>query len=127
MDPQNTNQPQESSQMPSAMPPAPAPGPHKNVGLGVLAYFGPFAIVSYLLAKDDAFVKFHAKQGLVLLVIEAVIWVLGMSFYIPVLWILIRLVNLATLILSIVGIVRAAKGEEKMLPLVGEYAKYFTF
>ena len=93
--------------------------------MSILAYIGPLVIVSYLTSKEDPVVKFHIKQGLVLLVIEVAAWFLGMVFW-P-LWILFNLVNLATLILSIVGIVNAAKGQEKKLPWVGEYAKYFTF
>jgi hypothetical protein len=41
-----------------------------NKLMGILAYIGPLIIVSYLVAKDDPFVKFHIKQGLVLFVIE---------------------------------------------------------
>lgn len=93
--------------------------------MGILAYVGPLVIVSYLVAKDDPFVKFHIKQGLVLLVIEVAVWFLGMIFW-P-LWMLFSLVNLVTFIFSIVGIVNVAQGKEKNLPIVGDYAKYFKF
>ena len=93
--------------------------------MGILSYIGPLVIISYFTSKDDPFVKFHIKQGLVLLVIEVAVWVLGMMFW-P-LWLLLNLVNLATFILSILGIVNVVQGKEKMLPLVGDYAKYFKF
>ncbi|MCI0619819.1 hypothetical protein L0Y40_02170 [Candidatus Wolfebacteria bacterium] len=102
--------------------------PQQNTGgnrtlMSVLAYIGPLVIISYLFAKDNPFVKFHIKQGLVLFVIEIVAWFLGMMVW--VLWPLVNIVNLITLILSIVGIVNVVKGREKMLPLVGSLAKHF--
>ena len=98
---------------------------NKNVAMGVLAYIGPLVIISYLSAKDDPFVKFHIKQGLVLLAIEIIVWLLGMTFWS--LWMLINLVNIAVLVLSIVGIVNVVQGNEKKLPLVGDFSKYLTF
>ena len=95
----------------------------KNMLMGILCYLGPLVLVSLIVAKDDPFVKFHIKQGLVLLVIEAIVWVV--SWFTWMLWPLYELVNLGTLILSIVGIVHVAQGEQKELPLVGEYASNF--
>lgn len=95
----------------------------QNTLMGILSYVGPLVIVSYLTAKDDPFVKFHIKQGLVLLVIEAAVWILGMFMW--QLWMLLNLVNLATLILSIVGIVNVVQGNQKELPLVGGFSKNF--
>ena len=92
--------------------------------MGILAYFGPLVIVSYLVAKSDQFVKFHIKQGLVLLVIEAVVWVVGMMFW--QLWMLLSLVNLATLILSIIGIINVLQHKQEPLPVVGRFSSYFS-
>lgn len=99
-------------------------GPKKNVLMAVLAYFGPLIIISYIFAKDDPFVKFHIKQGLVLLIIQAILWIVGwyMLFFI---WPIIRLVRLAVGILAIIGIIRAIQGEEKALPIVGEWGRHF--
>jgi uncharacterized membrane protein len=90
--------------------------------MSILAYIGPLIIVSYLVAKDDPAVKFHIKQGAVLFVAEIAVYVLSFvfSFLFP-LW---ALVNLATLVLSIIGIVNAAQGKEKELPVVGSYSKH---
>ena len=96
----------------------------KNTVMAVLSYLGPLVIVSYLTAKDDPFVKFHIKQGLVVLVIEVAVMVLG-SFMFS-LWMILNLVNLGTFILSIVGIINAVQGQEKELPLVGQFAKNFN-
>ena len=94
-----------------------------NVVMGVLAYIGPLVAVSYFVAKDNPFVKFHIKQGLVLLVIEVAVWLIGMIL--GQLWMLLNLINLATLILAIVGIINVTQGKEKELPIVGGYSHYF--
>lgn len=101
------------------------PAAENNTLMGILAYIGPLIIVSYLVAKDDPFVKFHIKQGLVLVVIEVAVWMLMMTLWI--LFPLLQLVNLAVLVLAIIGIVNAAKSEKKELPFIGHYAKHFNF
>lgn len=95
----------------------------KNTLMGILAYLGPLVIVSYIVAKDDPFVKYHIKQGLVLLVIEAIVWALSM--YVWQFWMIYQLINLATIILSIVGIINVSQGHEKELPVVGQWAHSF--
>jgi uncharacterized membrane protein len=97
----------------------------KNVPMGVLAYLGPLVIVSFLTAKDDPFVKFHIKQWLVLVVIEAVVLLLWMPLIF--LWPLLYLINLAIIIFAVIGIVNVINGREQTLPLIGQFAKYFTF
>lgn len=97
---------------------------NKNMLMGILSYIGPLIIIPYIVAKDDPFVKFHIKQGLVLLVIEAVVWVLGTMLT----WqlaMLIGIINLATIVLSIIGIVNVVQGKEKELPLVGTFSQHF--
>lgn len=93
--------------------------------MAILSYIGPLVIVSYLTAKDDSFVKFHIKQGLVLVVIEIATWFLSMVFW-PI-WPFLQLINLAVFILAIVGIVRAYEGKEIPLPVVGDWSKHFKF
>jgi uncharacterized membrane protein len=96
---------------------------HKNILMAVLAYIGPLVIVSYITAKDDPFVKFHIKQGLVLVVIEVAIWFLRMFFW--QLWTIWSIVDLAVLILAIIGIINAAHGKEVGLPVVGDFSSHF--
>ena len=95
----------------------------KNTLMGVLCYLGPLVIIPLIVAKDDAFVKYHVKQGLVLLVIEVVVYALGMFMW--QLWALYQLVNLATFILSIVGIINVVQGQEKELPVIGQFGRSF--
>ena len=97
----------------------------KNMVMGILAYLGILVIVPFIVSKDDPFVKFHVKQGFVLLSIEVIVWILGSVVW--GLWMLLSLVNLAVVILSIVGIVNVVQGQEKKLPIVGDFSRYFTF
>ncbi len=96
----------------------------KNILMGILAYLGILIIIPYLVAKNDPFVKFHIRQGLVLLVIEVIVSILGIIFW-P-MRAIISIINLVTLILTIIGIVNVVQGQEKELPLVGNYARYFN-
>ena len=106
--------------------PVEAQKPHNRKLMGVLAYLGILVIIPFLLAKDDPFVKFHIKQGLILAIIEIALWVLGGMFLFQ-LWPLINLINLGTLVLAIIGIVNVVNDREQVLPLVGSLAKHFTF
>lgn len=87
--------------------------------MGVLAYIGPLVIIPFLMEKKDEFVKFHTKQGIVLFGLELVIMVLGSMMYLFMLGILF---NLATLVLSIIGIVNVVQGQKKELPVIGSLA-----
>lgn len=96
---------------------------------GILAYLGPLVIISHLMGKDNAFVVYHTKQGMVLFAIELALYVLssfmfyGWFFLMPIL----TLVNLGCLILTIIGIVHVVQKEQKPLPIVGSLAKHIPF
>ncbi len=96
-----------------------------NKLMGVLAYLGILIIIPFVMAKNEPFVKFHIKQGLILVIIELVVWLIGMMMW--QLWAILQIVNLATLVLAIIGIVNVVQGHQKELPLVGSLAKNFTF
>lgn len=116
-DPMDTQGQSETSSAPQK--------PQVNMLMGILSYLGILVIVPLIAAKDDPFVKFHVKQGLVLAVIEVAVWVLGSVLW--QLWTLWQLVNLAAVVFSIIGIINVAQAKQKELPLVGSFAKYFTF
>ncbi len=115
--PQQNNAPQEAPAMDAAS---------KNTLMGILSYIGPLVLIPLFTSKDQPFVKFHIKQGLVVLSIEVIVWVLGMIFWWQ-LWMLLNLLNLAALILSIIGIINVVEKRERPLPVVGGFSKYFTF
>ncbi|HEX9503335.1 MAG TPA: hypothetical protein VF974_03370 [Patescibacteria group bacterium] len=111
----------EQSQAAPQTPSSPTP-PTKNTGMAILAYLGPLIVIPFLTeAHNDPFVKFHLKQALPLLVLEVVG---GFIFWFPIIgWLL----WLFTVVLLVMGIMNAAAGKEKELPILGQYSKYFHF
>jgi uncharacterized membrane protein len=98
----------------------------KNTGMAVVAYI-LFFVPLLTDAKNDPFVKFHVKQGLVLLITSVAISVVG-SFIPVVGWSVIRpLGGLFTLVLFVMGVLNAVNGVEKELPVIGKYASEFKF
>ena len=90
----------------------------KNKVVGILAYFLFF--LPFIMAPDSKFAKFHANQSLILLIVWVASWFAGMV--VPVLGAFISmLVGLAVLVLWIMGVINAAKGEMKQLPLIGTF------
>lgn len=92
----------------------------QNSIVAALSYFGPFILFPYLTNKEDPFTHFHIKQGLVLIVLEVILWVLGMFAFM--LFPIISIINLGLLILSIIGIINALQRKMVELPLVGKFA-----
>lgn len=100
-------------------------GSQNKTLMGILAYLGILIIIPFLMAKDDPFVKFHLKQGLILVIIEVAVWVIGMMTW--QLWMLLNLVNLATIVFAIIGIVNVVQGKQQELPFIGSLSKNFNF
>ncbi len=123
MDPQN-NQSQGQSNQSGNMGQGMSPKDN-NMLMGVLSYLGPLVLIPLLTSKNDPSVKFHVKQGLVLLIGEVIGSVI---VAVPIFgWILSPLIWLASVILVIMGIMNAANGQMKELPLIGHFAKNFNF
>jgi len=82
--------------------------------MAAISYFWIFCFVPLLLNKKSKFAQFHAKQGLVLFIIELVGWM------IPVIgWILFVL----AVVYAILGVRAALAGEYWEMPILGKYAK----
>lgn len=95
-----------------------------NKGMAVLSYFSILVLIPVFAAKNSPFARFHANQGLILFVIEAILWVVSMVLgWIPIIgWLLsiaIWVLELGLLALSILGIVNAIQGQAKELPILG--------
>ena len=109
--------------------PAAAKQSDKNI-MAIFAYLSILIIIPFLTdAKDNPFVKYHIKQGLVLLIFEVIGWFANVVLvWIPVIgWLVMWLWWLASLILAIIGIMNVLNGHEKELPYLGQYAKKFVF
>jgi uncharacterized membrane protein len=122
MEGENMNQ--NPAQEPAPVAPAGEPKADNKTLMAALSYVSILVLIPYLMAKNDPFVHYHIKQGLVLLVIELAVYVLGMVIWM--LYPVLGLINLATLVLSIIGIVNVVQGKEKELPLVGQFSKHFN-
>ncbi len=90
----------------------------ENKGMAILAYL-IFFLPLITDAKDSPFAKFHANQGLNLLlfavignVVGTIIPVIGWFFILPIVVIMI-------IIFFILGLINAANGKMKKLPLIG--------
>ena len=95
----------------------------QNKIFAVLAYFGILVLVPILAAKESKFAMYHANQGLVLLIADIVVWVgfWVLAFVMPFLFLLSWIIWLGLLVLHIIGIVNAAQGETKPVPIVGGF------
>ena len=96
----------------------------------VLAYLGILALIPFFVAKDNDYVRWHAKQGLVLVAFEIVLWIVLMILgVVPILNIIIAFLGifiwLAILVLHIFCIIKAVKGEKWQVPVIGVYADKF--
>ncbi|MFV0412181.1 MAG: DUF4870 domain-containing protein [Oscillospiraceae bacterium] len=120
MDPNNfTNTPDSISQFDPA-------DIQSNKVMAVLSYFGFLFLIPLLAAKDSRFAKFHVNQGLVLFVVEVILGIVqgifGL-FYIPVISTIISValwvVSILLFVFAILGIVNAAQGKAKALPIIG--------
>ncbi len=100
----------------------------KNKIFGILAYLGILCLIPIIAAKDSPFGKYHANQGLVLFLLEIVIWIVlfvinivlamlpgGLGF----LSAIFGLLYLAPLVLLVMGIINAAAGKCVPLPIIG--------
>ena len=92
--------------------------------MGILSYIGILFIVPLLAAKESKFARFHANQGLVLFITDIVLFTVAgiIDGFVPIIGGLLSLaVYVFILVLMILGIVNAANGEEKELPVIGQY------
>lgn len=125
----DTQQTSDQTQNTGGVPPQPTPAPvtvDNTMLMGILSYLGPLVIVPLLTAKEQPFVKFHVKQGLVLAVIEIGMWIIGSMIMIWILAPLFMIINIGVIVLSIIGILNVLNKKEASLPLVGGFAKHFT-
>lgn len=105
-----------------------------NKAMGILAYFGPLVFVPMFAAKTSKFARFHTVQGFNLFLLDVAYGILGgilSGIFTAAFWwtapglsfilnLIISLVWIAIAVLAIIGIVNAAKGEKKALPIIGK-------
>ena len=81
--------------------------------MAALSYIWILSVVMLVIKKDDEFVKFHAKQGLILFLVSWVSWVPAIG------WV----IGLVVLVFVIIGFIKALSGEKYKIPVVGDLAE----
>ena len=110
-------------QKPTATPPG-EQKKEKNIGMAVVAYL-LFFVPLLTDAKNDPFVKYHVKQGLVLFLGCVIASAIN---FVPFFGrILGQLLNFGLFILLIIGILNAMDSRQKPLPFIGQFADRFNF
>jgi uncharacterized membrane protein len=127
---------------PGVPPPPPPPGagsaPSDKTAMLVLSYLGLLALVPLLVEKEDKNVLWHAKNGLVIfaafVIALIVLWIVTMVLgFVPGLGCLFSIVSFVAgfgvwigyIVLIIIAIMKAVKGERLIVPGVSEYADRF--
>ncbi len=98
----------------------------KNKAMSILAYISILVLIPIFAAKDSPYTKFHANQGLLLLIAEAAVGlVLGLLGLIPYVGVIFQIVlwvcEVVFCALSLIGIVNAVFGKAKELPFLGGF------
>ncbi|TCL61132.1 putative membrane protein [Kineothrix alysoides] len=91
-----------------------------NKVYAVLAYLGILVLIPLFVSPKSEFARFHANQGLVLLLTNILFGVfkliIGGSILLNLVYFVI---SMTFFVFSILGIIAAAKGEKKPLPIIG--------
>ena len=112
--------------------------PGDKTAMLILSYLGLLALIPLLVEKEDKNVQWHAKHGLVLfaaaVVLSIVLWIVSaIVTMVPGLGCLVSVVSffasmglmIGYLIVVIVAIMKALKGERFLVPGISEYASRF--
>ena len=89
----------------------------ENKTIAALSYVWILCLVPLLGKKDSKFAQFHAKQGLVLFIIEIVA---GLLVWFPIFG---QLLALALLVISVIGIIKTLNGEWWKIPYIHDWSK----
>lgn len=94
----------------------------KSKVLAALSYFGIICFLPLIVSPDDDFAKYHAKQGIVLLVCSlAIDFIASFSSGIA------GLLSLARIYLIYRGLMNATHNRKEELPYIGKYASKLKF
>ncbi len=113
-----------------------------NKGISVLSYLGPLVFVPMFARKESKYARFHATQGLTLMIVDVAYGVIqgilmailrsifpwkweygylgGRGFVFDALSTILSLVWIAIGVLAVIGFINALTGKAKELPLIGK-------
>lgn len=92
----------------------------ENKAVAALSYAWILCLVPLLGKRDSKFAQFHAKQGLVLFVVELAA---GLVVWFPFFG---QLLMLGLIVVSVMGIVKTVNGEWWKIPYIYEWSKKFN-
>ncbi len=102
----------------------------QNKVMAILAYLGILVLVPIFGASQSKFARFHANQGLLLCIASIafyVVYIIFVNILMAISWklmfiaTLFSLLGIVFLVLAIIGIINAANGKAKELPVIGKY------
>ena len=102
----------------------------QNKVMGILAYLSWLVLIPIFAAPKSKFARFHANQGLVLAITEIAWWIVqgilssvlySISWRLGFISTILSLVNIVFLVLLVIGIMNAANGRAKELPIIGKF------
>ncbi len=110
------------STLPQNPPPPPAaPAPvsdtediERNKDIAAFSYLWIMSVVVFFLRRNSPFVRYHAKQAMLLFAISIVV------LFVP---IISRLLELGVLALMVLGFIHAAQGQRKDIPIIGPLSR----
>ena len=88
--------------------------------LAIMSYLGVLSLVPLVMNRDDSYVQFHARQGVVLWMWEVLaiytllVPAVGSFFF--------RFSSIACLVLSVIGVLSVLLGRAWKFPIIGEWA-----
>ena len=96
--------------------------------MAILSYLGILVLIPYFAEKNNKYVAYHAKQGLNLFIIEIIasfaFSIFGVIFGLLLFFIVGILgaaISLASLALTIIGIVNVCNGKARELPVINKF------
>jgi len=105
-----------------------APNASNDRLMAAIGYVGILCLIPLVFARQSPFAQEHAKQGLVLAIIGIVIQMLSSTMWrAPFGGLLVSLVGLGILVVSIMGILKAFRGEKFEIQYISDWARKINF
>ena len=107
-------------------PPAGGDDVEQAKGTAWLSYLGILWLIPLLTMKDNAFAKFHVKQGIMLTILWVASTVLAV---IPIIgWLADLVIWVFAIVMMVMGIVNSLNGKYWQMPIIGKWAAdWFKF
>lgn len=129
MDDMNDGSTQGSAKQAEMVPPGSGASNTSNERLmAALGYVGILCLIPLVFARNSAFAQVHAKQGLVLAIIGVAVQMLSSTLWrAPFGGLFVSLIGLGIFIVSIMGILKALKGEKFEIQYISDWARKIHF